>query len=713
VAKLAIIEDQWADEYRLLRDDPSLLGEWHQRADAPHEEGQQSSLPSDLEDFLRLTDHIQPDNLAPYLTLKQTTVEVELPEFATFSRLLEGGNADGIASFLEAQGKAEERAKYIAAVEDYFGQLVRKRAWGAAHNVLRLVVELPALSGDSQLTASILDEGLSQPNIRNRLTAVSAERLVEVGAIVLREARFSRLLDELLDVFGQPENTKVRTGTSAALAGVFDRLSERHKRAIRIAFSTDEELRRDFGSYATLAEAAPLLFPAAALDDAVNALEPFPSPLRDETGEPVAAFRVAKALILGLETSVQSRVEKLLTSAWNALNQQRAAGDEAFNDSVSDLLPIITKAKDLALTRAVVEAIHNEWTSLAAPLRFAAFALAVEFVRAGPEDVGSQFGPGLVHLILEEDRERALEWLDEHYAFAPPSIREPFLERLAATASADGSGDADEHAAALTRLGEGPAKQGLSQAVRLAITGGRWQRAGQIVAQFETQLGEQRDSSIAELVSALPQVDGGSRLQIIQGLHAIGLRHLDSDQRSSVADHLADSIIAVDEGAVTVFDTVEADSGFTSEAPRIVRRVFEHVQGNVSTLSGELDALRFVVDRQGHLEPSQHDRLGVILVDAPAQHPASVAGFSVLIGDLENFEPNRRLDFVQKLIASESGMGDLADREALLAGAKRLAGARPSNSRDAIRDRLKELKNSEDESVRAMAERVEDADARA
>ena len=120
VAKLLILEEEFPDEYGELSLQSDLLSEWQRsaaQADPP------DFLKRQLVAFLRLTANIKSADVRPYLTLKQSEYERDLPGYSSLVTLLEDGASDELRRLLN-DSPPELRNRYVEAAQNYFQEQV-------------------------------------------------------------------------------------------------------------------------------------------------------------------------------------------------------------------------------------------------------------------------------------------------------------------------------------------------------------------------------------------------------------------------------------------------------------------------------------------------------------------------------------------------------------------------------------------------------------
>lgn len=324
IAKLAVIEEEFAPEYRELADDPALLDQWHRQAAS---DGTNDSGNRRLEGFLRFTDHITTPHLRAYLTLKQTEDERSLPRYVEFTGRLDDGDVVAATEFLQED---DDAPAYVAAVRRYFEQQLVSRSWSTAHNVLRCIIGVEELRASSDVVAFAIDEALSHPPLRSRLSQLDQEDLVRSAKDCLASARFENLILELVGTIPEREEDASRAALFGALANASGSLSGRVLDAIGNQVDQDD-VREDFASYQTLAEAIPSAVGVGPAESALSSLDQGDS--AHSLTDP--RFRIAQAVAwTGSSLPLVARFLALL-DAWIAEFREEEEGEAKLSELVT------------------------------------------------------------------------------------------------------------------------------------------------------------------------------------------------------------------------------------------------------------------------------------------------------------------------------------------------------------------------------------------
>jgi hypothetical protein len=701
VAKLTIIEEQWPDRHDELNRDPRLLQRWHREAADGNGDvvGDVSQKDRDWAVFLRLTETIRPSDLRPYLTLKQSTTELQLPRYREFADALEGGELEALTAFLDDDENAGKREEYLAAVPALFGQSVQRGFYGAANNIVRAVIGVSALI---PIAPDVLAEALPHPEIRRRLAELAPEPLL-AAAEGLGEPRFNQVVGILMEKFeaaGEGSGAD-RFDVSEALAGRLERLSSSARRRIAEAFET-EEIRRDFGSYLPLAKAAPELIPKAAVKDATNALEslaPF--------GVEEAAYQVSKAQLAGEQEPAYADIQRLGDAVILSLFALMAdeEGYDRYRELAADAAAFIGQF-DVPHTsfQESVERFDREWAQIPVGLKSAALDVVGALLDAGTESSRDQYRESFTNRFFDELPAEAISWSRERSPNFGQTFTTPVDGRLSILAS--GAAGDDEMAGSalevIERLPRQRAGKAVAQAISAAVDNGRYERAGVFLADHRDLLDQEWTEGVDRLLAAGEQDPSTDHPGLLSALAGLDIAQMSDEQRDRLGKYVAQGVISQHDGAGDAFKRVSRSKKFSEVARTTVGRVFDHVSGNQGQLSSNLPQIEFLVNEQSLLSESQRFQLGTMLVERTRDYPHESGELAPLSGRLEQLSADERHALVTNLILAERAFAEQQAgygpyREPVLRAAGHLAGTRASRAKKAVDERLAELSKGSDD----------------
>ena len=703
VAKLAIIEEEFSDRFQELRRDPKVLAAWHEEARTGRS-GIEDSY-SQWQVFLRNTERIKPVDLRPYLTLKQSQRERELPRFQEFVDALEGGSVDRVDEILDAPEVADKRSEYVRAVPDRLREVIRKGFRSAATNVVRTAISSTALQADA---ASVLDEAMRHPPLRESLGELPPDALL-AAARGLPSIRFNDVADTLLGRFEETDEgaDEGRSTISEALAGEVERLDERRKGRLRDALAKSG-ISKDFPAVVPFAEQDATAIPQEPVTQALEALDSDP-----QFATTAASYRIVKAVLMAHEAPPYNQIQKFGEAVWRALLARREDADE-FATLAQDAASIIGRFNVPRTSfKEQIEQFEVEWAELAPAVRPSAVRYVGALLDAGTEEAREQYAARFLERFFSENSEAAVAWLEDGVDQVANSFDQVLDAQLIPFLSG-GRGDSSLKSKILEVVRSWDAERVsrlVGQAVRDAVQADRFEHAPALLLGARDLLGE---AAHAEAVSGLldraeqdPALDEPSLLNAVVSLppSSIGER-----ARARQAGVLAQTIIHGKSDWQGASAALKEDEEFRNELPTVVSAVFDHVMSGGDVWSHRVE-LEFLRDEADHLTQAQAHQLGSSLAqainDVQPGHPVrALEAIAQVLGRLGQADTERRNDWVTKLILQERKQGDISVRGELLTAAARLTGHKNSNGWRELSERLKELrKDDEDE----LADRVERA----
>lgn len=396
VAKLAVLEEEFPDEFEELQAEPALLASWHAEARTPTDTPPEpDSTPIDpaLASFLRFTDDIQPRDIRAYLNLKQSKVELDLPRYGEFVDLLDDGDVDRLRTLL-AEEEGEEK-KYTNAARWHFDAERRAGAWGRAYNTLRSIVEVPLLHGEEGRTVLlVMEEALRQQMLEERLSQLEPNALIEAAVTHgLPKPKLQRLMTSLVTGMGVDQSSETRRGVAIALAAHADQIDEVARNQIRETLAA-EGVQADFDSYAVFAEALPEVLGGEALDAALARIEEMGA---EGVATSNGAFRVAAAMLRRQPEGPS--LERFLQLVNAALSSYRDTGSEEFGAVARELMTIVEGAEETSAMSELAGEVATQWEAIPAGSRMDALALGLLLCDRSPL-ADSQAGAGLAERLF-------------------------------------------------------------------------------------------------------------------------------------------------------------------------------------------------------------------------------------------------------------------------------------------------------------------------
>ena len=529
VAKLAVIEEEFPASFALLRERPQLLAEWQE---AVVGDGRVSEMDERLVAFLRFSAHVQARDYRPYLSLKQTSDELDLPGYGELVGLLEDGDSEGLERMLDDESQLE-RAEYVEAAKRYFDQQLRERSWSRAHNTLRAMIGVESLLGtEAELLEGLVETALAHPDLRSRLPQLDPEALLGAAGDP-GGRRFDRVLETLLSgtIVDGPE-APGREALFLAIAETAGPISRAAEDQIRETLG-NELVKTDFSSYLDLALARPELIGEKSIGAALGALESGVAPFAEDS----APLRIVQTLVDAREDPELGK--RLVAAARPQVEKLRTSDPETLRDLFRMLSAPVLANKDAEQAGALGQLLTSDWESGSDAGRLIELDAGVRLCRAF-DGFDASFGGSLgFHVMDLEDIEQASTWVRKNSPL-PPFVREGLID-LVATAIASGespqTNNAQQVASALPKE---------DQERVFGVAALRSLESGNLRAmrRFLKEAGPtQRSEIVAHAASMIGEGPGGAKA--MQDLHRFVVEessHLPAEGREALARSLVSHV---------------------------------------------------------------------------------------------------------------------------------------------------------------------------
>jgi hypothetical protein len=463
VAKLAILEEEFPTYYAQLRANPRMLSSWQEevaRAEPP------ANLEQALVAFLRFTAEIKSDDIRPYLFLKQSNDERNLPGHAELVGVLEDGSSEALRRLLEEDNRAQQD-RYVEAAGHYFEEQVHERSWNRAGNALRALTEIEALHGQSVVDRALDVAVDHQPDLETRLPNLDPAILLAAARASDDEERFSKVLRVLLRAVAPERGAERREPLFSALATF-----PGHLRAVdteRIATTlAGENVRSDFESFEKLAKARPELLNKAVVRTALDQLKTHPELIQRDS----SAFQVATAALShsGANVDLRNRFVDLIREQ---LSTMRANEGVKLGELHPPLTPLLEADPSSPSAKQLAQDIVDSWEESESQSRWIEVHVALRLCRSS-EEIDEQNGKTLGDRVLDLDGPRQVaEWAGTHYEQMPKNFKAGFRQRLAAMLSGAEKPDPEKAQQIADALPERAGKVLYGEACKLAVQASR------------------------------------------------------------------------------------------------------------------------------------------------------------------------------------------------------------------------------------------------
>jgi hypothetical protein len=526
VAKLAIIEEEFVEEFEELEKDPTLLGAWHIRARAPDEESDERPLNPQFASFLRFTDDIQPQDIRAYLNLKQTKSELRLPRYGEFVDLLDDGDVERLEQTIGEE--AGQVAKYTEAARTHLLEQRRAGSWSRAHNTLRSIIEVPLLHGnEGEVARKALEVALQEPALEKRLGLLEPGRLLNVAAQYrLSKAKLERVLAQVTETLGPQVAGDARRAAAEALAEHDGVLGEQQKHQIRQVLNS-EEVISDFDSYLPLAMRVPEVLTHEILDAALNRIEEMGA-TAVATGN--SAFAVAVQTLV--TNNDPDRTERLLRLSQPGLAAYVESGSEEFGPVAAQLARAVAAGTTTESAVDLAGWLVNNRGGIPPNSRQEALGLALLLASTSPE-ADAIAGPGIADWIFDPGGGAAASTvLEENFDRLSPKVLDNIKGPISATLAGENRGLSEKQIQdGLSHFPPEDQVQIIRAAAGIAISLERSELAGSLLSRLEAS---ERYQVLADSLSRAEEAPAShvgeikfviaQRSQLSEELYSLGMK---------------------------------------------------------------------------------------------------------------------------------------------------------------------------------------------
>ncbi len=517
VAKLAILEEEWPERYEALQRNPRLLGRWHTEAglsEASDDSAADGASAAGFENFLRFTDHVKSPHIRAYLDLKQTKDELNLPGYNDFVELLDGGDAEGLRALIAE--RVVEESEYVSAAKRHFDRQTRPGgSWNRAHGTLRSIIEVAELHGEKgAVAAHVLDEATSHPGLKKRLKSLEPETLLSVAEKYVEEEAFSELVEGLVMGMNDTDGSERRARISLALSMRKEKLKPATVQTIATTIQ-GPEIRGDFDSYVSLAEALPEVTNADLGDEALTRLEQ-----AGQGGVSAASAPLRVAIAALVPDASEEQIRRLLEQVRISLAALAKAGEDEYGivakrlssfvdgvgRSVSRRLKGDTELPHATAYHWMAELaaeIDSGWGEIPTASQDRALRLGLDICRVSPL-ADKQVGDALGRRVSELDRKTgSVKWVTRSFGSMPEGFRGGIVEGLAEGLSREEKESKNSWVSPLMAKLPGPAQDAVRQrSIRLAVDHEAATQAGRLLEELSS---EAQEATLEEMANAVAQ----------------------------------------------------------------------------------------------------------------------------------------------------------------------------------------------------------------
>jgi hypothetical protein len=707
LAKLAVIEEAWPDEFKRLRANPRQL-------DASSREAvrEPNSEPADYFSFLRNSERVTSEDVHALMTLYQSDEELALPRFGEYRSALVFGDSRTLEDVLADVSDDQLRA-FADRLPVMMREEVQKRHdVQAALNILSGTLHSDRLMGHQAITRDVLVLCSDTPWICNVLTNIDAGVLF-ASLHLLDESRRERILLPFAQLDGLvSRGVPVLEGACEAFSALPGSLPGEVLRRLR-QYIVQPQVVDNIAACSALVERYPDLASEACDRKAAELLEAsFAAP------SPLLRYHVAR-FGAGEEEAFQDRVLELsVQSEQFREGEEQELGD--WLESVHEAIPAM-RAITADPAARFLTALQTRLSAMTRPQQVLAMAivggLAERFPSLGETELFTK------ELFAEVDGGLAYVGSGQ----IPASLVHHLVARMSEVANAASMEEATRAGHALITLPEGrvPFVQAVSARVRADRFGDAWMLLDGHLPPASTDASGSGDSPPGQLSREDLETVIGTLLERMSQVGAESLKgaiefaaHLlaffEGDQIDTLANRLMAGISSADLEKVRVAldgaATLEDEAAFQPSAVVIARHALGFLLPADALDDCRMLCLQHAGRERRHLQEEELDGLakqvGKWLASGPAYRFELLQEVRLFAVD----PAERRLVIVRGVLAAEAGEPNeaLERRTDLLVAAREVVGRRPSRAKALVDERVTELAHSDRDEDQAVARLVLD-----
>jgi hypothetical protein len=702
VAKLALIEEEWPTYFQALLKQPRSLERWELAARgvsqlAPGALGPAPPVPTDIDGnaenwqalaaFLRASDGVSITNPRPFLRLKQSDIEVRLPDYAEFLEAIAAGERDGVMAILEQADEEQCRA-----LEDELPNVLARELdesyMQGALRVVDLVISQKTL--DQQVRATVLHRAVSDPSIKTALPRLDPQLLLDAGQ-ALPGDDYPELQVLIADRLVEQDTTE---GEQRAIAEALTKLG---------AGLTDDarDHIRQAIDQSTLPQRPDIVVIFALADQTLitqntvqRQLQQF-LPAGEQTSPPGQLGVSLRIALAGIRAHNDEHCAATIGSYITVTVTNELANPEAIQDtelyveaidSISPFVPQVVTT----LAQSIVAGLTNIAVEFHGPfLRILGSAIP-----AADEPQRAQFADEAIAQLFRNP-DAALAVLEQHGGELQPVFRSLVFHHLTGLLSS-GAAVRSRAAPLLAEFGTVEETQtAISDAALGAVNNDDFAWAAELVRGNRVAIGERGSEMLARTLDRIPQVEVGVRGQALT-LAAELYQFCDATQRVRFTSLLQGQILDADPShgklAIATAQTMAADENLEFDLATIIVAGAQRILTTPPEQFQAFHLLRFVCAHFAALPADERDGL-YRHVEGMLAYPDRIQAVCDALAALPNSYPKGRSGFMRVLLDG-SRQGAVTERTLLLRAAQTLAAS--TDAKADVDRHIGELAASED-----------------
>lgn len=702
VAKLSLIEEEWPAYFQALLKQPRSLERWELAARGvsqlpPGALGPAPPVPTDIEEsnenwqalaaFLRASDGVSITNPRPFLRLKQSDIEVRLPDYAEFLEAIAAGERDGVMAILE-QADEEQRRALEEELPNVLARELDESYMQGALRVVDLVISQKSL--DQQVRVTVLHRAVSDPRIKSTLARLEPRLLLDAGQ-ALPGDDYPELQTLIADHLLDQDTTE---GEQRAIAEALTKLDA------ALTNNAREHIRHAIDQ-GTLPQRPDIVVIFALADQTLitqtmvqRQLQQFP-PNGDQTSRPGQVANSLRIALAGVRAHKDQHSANTIGAYITATLTNEIAHPEAIQDidlyveAIDSISPLVPQ-----VVTTLMQSIMTALTDIAVEFHGPFLRILGSTIAAADESQRTQFADEAISQLFRNP-DAAVAVLEQHGRGLQLVFRPLVFQRLAALLQ---SGAAVRSRATPLLDEFGPVEEAhtvIADAALGAVDNDDFEWAAELVRANRVAIEGRGPVMLAHTLDRIPQVDVGIRGQALT-LAAELCQFSDATQRVRLASLLQDQILDADpshaELAIATAQAMAADENLEFDLGTIIVAGAQRVLATSPEEFQAFHLLRFVCAHFAALPADERDGLYAHVGHLLA-NPGHIQTICDALVAVPGSYPEGRSGFMRVLLES-SRQGAVAERTLLLRSAQTLAAS--TDAKADLERHIGELAASED-----------------
>lgn len=721
VAKLALIEREWPAAFRRLQADPQVLERWmiearrddavdwtarpersREATDLSPAEGYDPALLAArrrLATFLRASARVESKRLRALLSLKQASIEIELPSFSEFRDALISDERERVSELLAAASE-QERAKLAARVGTILAEELSRGHVDEARSVVDVVCSSEAFVADEDVRREVIEKAADEPDLQRELPNLDPVAVLHTGKLLDLPIRH-RLFAPFLDTYHRTDlGGEERTVVARALAPYIEHFSQVQRATLQTAISGG--LRDEYELYLPFVEIDPSLLAAVAFESALDSLAAErgegerPNQVRPLHERSPAAIELVK---IGMHSAPTDALERRLLVTLNSVFNVVAPSPEDLKMDLPLLCGLLAVVPEPfpEETSVLARSILEQWGAVQEPRQREMVEFMGEVLARCSQAVVDELASPISDRLFEGPG-NALRVVGELEP-VPDAFRTPFLDRLDPLKSTPEFWSAALEQ--LERIDPDGFLPRLIGAFDQLLRADQFDAVDALLDRYEDLLLE-----ADELFSGAAEAVLSDRVQGNPGSPAIVARlflMLDDEGRDRLGRRFADVLGGAQPGPVL---NVLTELPASAEPLRLLSAHHALPRINSEHEAPPAAVVDLVCRCIGRLGPDDQEYFAEQMAFRIRTYTGRAVDLAEALMNIEGLPARPSAEIAEALLETEKGLGELNGRSVLLAAAWHLRIRRGTKVSRWLEERATEFEGQEKDIERELARRL-------